>query len=112
VKIISESSARRLQLEKGDLDIADSLPVDQFAALKKQGDVAVYDYPALRVTYLYLNNGKAPLSQPDLRRTISWATDYKGWYLGFLPVMVSRCVGQYPRACGDMMPELCSILLI
>lgn len=84
VKIISESSARRLQLEKGDLDIADSLPVDQFAALKKQGDVAVYDYPALRVTYLYLNNAKAPLSQPDLRRTVSWATDYKGMVSGIL----------------------------
>lgn len=84
VKIISESSARRLQLEKGDLDIADSLPVDQFAALKKQGEVAVYDYPALRVTYLYLNNSKAPLNQPDLRRTVSWATDYKGMVEGIL----------------------------
>lgn len=84
VKIISESSARRLQLEKGDLDIADSLPVDQFAALKKQGAVAVYDYPALRVTYLYLNNSKAPLNQPDLRRSISWATDYTGMVNGIL----------------------------
>lgn len=36
VKIIGESSARRLQLTKGDLDIADALPVDQFAALKKR----------------------------------------------------------------------------
>ena len=84
VKIISESSARRLQLEKGDVDIADSLPVDQFAALKKQGEVAVYDYPALRVTYLYLNNSKAPLNQPDLRRAVSWATDYKGMVSGIL----------------------------
>ncbi len=46
VKIIGESAARRLQLTKGDLDIADALPVDQFAALKKQDSVAVYDYPA------------------------------------------------------------------
>lgn len=84
VRIISESSARRLQLEKGDLDIADSLPVDQFTALKKQGDVAVYDYPALRVTYLYLNNSKAPLNQPNLRRAIAWATDYKGMVGGIL----------------------------
>lgn len=84
VKIISESAARRLQLEKGDVDIADSLPVDQFAALKKQGEVAVYDYPALRVTYLYLNNAKAPLNQPDLRRAVSWATDYKGMVDGIL----------------------------
>jgi len=84
VKIISESSARRLQLTKGDLDISDSLPVDQYAALKKQEDVAVYDYPALRVTYLYLNNSKAPMNQPDLRRAVSWATDYKGMVTGIL----------------------------
>jgi peptide/nickel transport system substrate-binding protein len=37
VKIIGESAARRLQLTKGDLDIADALPVDQFAALKQEG---------------------------------------------------------------------------
>lgn len=84
VKIISESSARRLQLAKGDLDIADSLPVDQFAALKKEGSVSVYDYPALRVTYLYLNNSRAPMSQIDLRRAVSWATDYNGMVTGIL----------------------------
>ncbi|MFT4190811.1 MAG: ABC transporter substrate-binding protein [Comamonas sp.] len=84
VKIISESAARRLQLAKGDLDIADSLPVDQFAALKKEGSVAVYDYPALRVTYLYLNNSRAPLNQAALRRAVSWATDYNGLVSGIL----------------------------
>jgi peptide/nickel transport system substrate-binding protein len=30
------------------------------------------------VTYLYLNNSKAPLNQVDLRRAVSWATDYQG----------------------------------
>ena len=84
VKIIGESAARRLQLTKGDLDIADALPVDQFAALKKEDKVAVYDYPALRVTYLYLNNSKAPMNQADLRRAVSWATDYKGMVDGIL----------------------------
>lgn len=84
VKIIGESSARRLQLTKGDLDIADSLPIDQFAALKKENNVRVLDYPALRVTYLYLNNSKAPLNQPALRQAISWATDYQGMVNGIL----------------------------
>lgn len=62
VKIIGESASRRLQLSRGDIDIAESLPVDQLAALKKEGNVAVDEYPSLRVTYLYLNNGKAPLN--------------------------------------------------
>lgn len=84
VKIIGESAARRLQLTKGDVDIADALPVDQFAALKTENKVAVYDYPALRVTYLYLNNSKAPMDQVDLRRAVSWATDYQGMVKGIL----------------------------
>ncbi|MCV9878075.1 ABC transporter substrate-binding protein [Brenneria izbisi] len=84
VKIIGESSSRRLQLSRGDIDIADSLPMDQLAALKKGGVVAVEDYPALRVTYLYLNNGKAPLNNVDFRRAISWATDYQGMVKGIL----------------------------
>ncbi|EPG2865531.1 ABC transporter substrate-binding protein [Pluralibacter gergoviae] len=84
VKIIGESAARRLQLTKGDLDIADALPVDQFAALKKEDKVAVHDYPALRITNLYLNNSKPPLNQVELRRVISWATDYQGMVNGIL----------------------------
>ena len=97
VKIIGESSARRLQLEKGDLDIAEALPVDQFAALKKEDNVAVYDYPALRVTYLYLNNEKAPLNQPDLRRVISWATDYNGMVSGILEGNGKQMRGPIPE---------------
>ena len=71
VKIIGESASRRLQLSRGDLDIADALPVDQLAALKQEGKVAVAEYPSLRVTYLYLNNSKPPMNQVDLRRAVS-----------------------------------------
>lgn len=78
VKIIGESASRRLQLSRGDIDIADALPVDQLNALKQENKVNVAEYPSLRVTYLYLNNSKAPLNQADLRRAISWSTDYQG----------------------------------
>ncbi|CAI2115446.1 ABC transporter substrate-binding protein [Serratia ficaria] len=84
VKIIGESATRRLQLTRGDLDIAESLPIDQLAALKSEDKVVVNEYPSLRVTYLYLNNGKAPLNQVDLRRAISYAVDYQGMVKGIL----------------------------
>ena len=84
VKIIGESATRRLQLERGDIDIAESLPVDQLATLKAKNSVSVQEHPSLRVTYLYLNNGKGPLSQVDLRRAVSWATDYQGMVKGIL----------------------------
>ncbi|MBG6241457.1 MAG: ABC transporter substrate-binding protein [Candidatus Symbiopectobacterium sp. Dall1.0] len=82
VKIIGESATRRLQLERGDIDIAESLPVDQLATLKAKNSVSVQEHPSLRVTYLYLNNGKGPLSQVDLHRAVSWATDYQGMVKG------------------------------
>lgn len=84
VKIIGESASRRLQLSRGDIDIADALPVDQLNALKQENKVNVAEYPSLRVTYLYLNNSKAPLNQADLRRAISWSTDYQGMVNGIL----------------------------
>jgi len=84
VKISGESATRRLQLTLGDVDIAESLPIDQLTALKQEHKVAVNEYPSLRVTYLYLNNSKAPLNQVDLRRAISWAVDYQGMVSGIL----------------------------
>lgn len=84
VKIIGESASRRLQLSRGDLDIADALPVDQLTALKQENKVNVAEYPSLRVTYLYLNNSKGPMKQVDLRRAVSWATDYNGMVKGIL----------------------------
>nr|WP_223300504.1 ABC transporter substrate-binding protein [Pantoea sp. At-9b] len=97
VKIIGESASRRLQLSRGDIDIADSLPVDQLTALKQEGKVAVAEYPSLRVTYLYLNNSKAPMNQVDLRRAISWATDYQGMVKGILSGYGKQMRGPIPE---------------
>ncbi|WP_428978742.1 ABC transporter substrate-binding protein [Brenneria tiliae] len=97
VKIIGESATRRLQLSRGDIDIAESLPIDQLAALKKEGKVATNEYPSLRVTYLYLNNGRAPLNQADLRRAISWSTDYPGMVNGLLGGNARQMRGPIPE---------------
>lgn len=97
VKIIGESATRRLQLSRGDLDIADSLPMDQLAALKKEDKVAVEESPSLRVTYLYLNNAKAPLNQVDLRRAISSAVDYQGMVKGILGGNAKQMRGPIPE---------------
>ncbi|MEH0017650.1 ABC transporter substrate-binding protein, partial [Citrobacter portucalensis] len=97
VKIIAESSSRRLQLSRGDIDISDSLPVDQLAALKQEAKVNLADYPSLRVTYLDLNTSKAPLNQVDLRRAISWATDYKGMVNGILSGNGKQMRGPIPE---------------
>lgn len=97
VKIIGESASRRLQLSRGDIDIADALPVDQLNALKQENKVNVAEYPSLRVTYLYLNNSKAPLNQADLRQAISWSTDYQGMVNGILSGNGKQMRGPIPE---------------
>jgi peptide/nickel transport system substrate-binding protein len=84
VKIIKESAARRLQLEKGDIDMAEDLPIDQIDALKKAEGVTVVDEPSFQVTYLYLNNTHKPLDDVRVRQAISYAVDYKGIIDGIL----------------------------
>jgi peptide/nickel transport system substrate-binding protein len=84
IKIVKEASARRLQLERGDLDIVEELPVDQFAALKETAGVTVIDEPSFQVTYLYLNNTHKPLDDIRVRQALSYAVDYQGIIDGIL----------------------------
>jgi peptide/nickel transport system substrate-binding protein len=97
VKIVPESSSRRLQLEKGDLDIAERLPVDQLAALKKASGVKVAQFPSLGVTYLYLNNKKGPLANVHLRRAVVDAIDYKGIISGIMLGHAKQTRGPIPE---------------
>jgi peptide/nickel transport system substrate-binding protein len=78
IRIVKEASARRLQLEKGDLDIAEDIPIDQLKALETAPGVNVVDEPSFSVTYLYLNNTHKPLDDVRVRQGISYAIDYKG----------------------------------
>lgn len=105
VKIVGESANRRLQLTRGDLDIAEGLPVDQLAAVKAEGKVAVQEYPSLRVTYLYLNNAKAPLSQPALRQAVSYAVDYQGIIDGILGGAAKQMRGPIPEGMWGYDPQ-------
>lgn len=84
VKIIPDASARRLALEAGDLDIAENLPVDQTEALAKAPGVKVETYPSLLVTYLYLNNAKAPFDNPEARKAVVEAIDKAGIIEGIM----------------------------
>jgi len=97
VKIVPEASSRRLQLQKGDLDVAEELPVDQLAALKKAPGVKVAEFPSLRVTYLYLNNKKGPLANVHLRRAVVDAIDYKGIIDGIMLKQARQTRGPIPQ---------------
>ncbi|MGE0006046.1 MAG: ABC transporter substrate-binding protein [Parvibaculaceae bacterium] len=96
IKIVKEASARRLQLEKGDLDIAQDIPVDQLEALRKSEGVTVVDEPSFFVTYLYLNNSRKPLDNAKVRQAISYAVDYKGIIDGIMLGQAVQMRGPIP----------------
>lgn len=96
IRIIKDASARRLQLEKGDLDLVEDLPGDQLAALEGVEGVKVADEPGFFVTYLYLNNGRAPLDNVKVRQAISYAMDYKGIIDGVLRGKARQMRGAVP----------------
>lgn len=96
VKIIGDAASRRLQLENGDLDLAENIPVDQLDALKSKPGILVPEYPSFSLTYLYLNNQKPPLNNPDVRRAISYAVDYTGIIQGVLKGQATQMRGPIP----------------
>ena len=81
---IAEPTAQRLQLEKGDIDIARNLGADQIAALEGNADVSVGTYPKADVYYLGLSQKYEPLSKPQVRQAIRYLVDYQGMVDTFL----------------------------
>lgn len=109
IKIVPEASARRLQLQAGDLDIAEGLPIDQLEGLKAQKGsqgVVVGEYPSLRVTYLYLNNKKPPLDKPEVRRAIVSAIDVGGIIDGIMVGKAKALNGPIPEGMWGHDPKI------
>ncbi len=78
VRFMSESSDRRMALERGDIDIAEGILIDQIPALEKNSDLDVQRFPSQLVEYVYVNNQKPFLNNADVRQALSYAVDYKG----------------------------------
>lgn len=80
-KVVADSSAQRLQLENGDVDIAEGITTDQIAALTGKSGITVVKKPSLLVNYLYMNvgsSGAAGLKHSEVRQAISYGIDYDG----------------------------------
>ncbi|MGA2081793.1 MAG: ABC transporter substrate-binding protein [Holophaga sp.] len=97
VRIIGEAASRRLQLESGDLDIVETLPVDQFAEVAKKPNLVVTQNPSLLCTYLYMNNSRPPLNNPEVRQAISYAADYTGIIKSIMKGQAKQMRGPIPE---------------
>ncbi len=78
VRHIAESASQRLQLEKGDVDVARNLTPEDIAAISGNADLAVDEDLRGRIVYMSLNQKKAPLNDPKVIEAFKWAVDYEG----------------------------------
>jgi peptide/nickel transport system substrate-binding protein len=77
-QIVSEPSSRRLMIERGDLDIAYLIPVQDLQALDKKPGVRVLAYSdqPLVQYYLWMLSGRPPMNNVKVRQAISYAISY------------------------------------
>ena len=76
LKVIPSSANMRLQLEKGDIDVALGLPSSDIVALKKNADINVISSPSNTTDEIQLNTNIAPLNNKLVRQAIAYAIPY------------------------------------
>lgn len=84
VQHIQESATQRLQLERGDIDVARNLSTEDVAGLAGVDGVKVIDELRGRLMYFSANQKKEMLADPKVIEALKLATDYDGMSNSFL----------------------------
>lgn len=84
VKNVAESSAQRLQLEQGDIDVARNLSPTDVDALQTADGVKIQDEPRGRILYMGLNQKDELLSNPAVVEAMKYLVNYDGIAGSFL----------------------------
>ncbi|AUH65880.1 ABC transporter substrate-binding protein [Paracoccus zhejiangensis] len=84
VKNVAESSAQRLQLEAGDIDVARNLTPTDVEAVSTVEGIKVQDEPRGRILYMGLNQKDEVLSNPKVVEAMKYLVDYEGIAGSFL----------------------------
>lgn len=77
VQIISSASTRRLQLERGDVDIAFGLPARDIADLRNVEGVEIISSPSNEFVFIPLSVVTPPFDDPRVRQAMAYALPYQ-----------------------------------
>ncbi|XAZ23386.1 ABC transporter substrate-binding protein [Sinorhizobium sp. B11] len=75
-RYMKESSAQRLALEAGDIDIARNLEPNDLDAVAKNADLATTNAPKSTVYYVSLNSKNENLKKPEVQEAFKYLVDY------------------------------------
>jgi peptide/nickel transport system substrate-binding protein len=74
-KVLTDSNARLLQLQGGELDIATDVPFNQIEPLSANPDFTLIPDAVAKFTYMGLNTKRAPLDDKNFRQALNYAVD-------------------------------------
>jgi len=97
IKEIPEATSRRLQVEKGDLDIAWEMLPDQVKELAKNKDIRIQAIASSAIQYVGLNVTRPHLSDKRVRQAIRYAMDYDG--------IINKVLGGAAKQINTFIPE-------
>ena len=75
-RFMKESSAQRLALEAGDIDIARNLEPGDLDAVSKNADLTTVNAPKGTVYYVSLNSKNENLKKPEVQEAFKYLVDY------------------------------------
>lgn len=84
IRNVQESSAQRLLLEQGDVDVARNLSPTDVSSVDGKNNIKIITEPRGRLLYMGLNQNDPLLKQPAVVEAIKYLVDYKGMEDSFL----------------------------
>ncbi|WP_029064097.1 ABC transporter substrate-binding protein [Labrenzia sp. DG1229] len=79
-----ESATQRLQLQRGDVDIARNLTPDDIAGIESENGIKVEEELKGGLMYVSLNQNHPILAKPEVRKAIKYLIDYDAMQDSFL----------------------------
>jgi peptide/nickel transport system substrate-binding protein len=97
VQYVSDPSSGRLELERGQSQIALYLPDDVVYSMRSEKSVTVTDDPSFNVYYLGLPCRTGPTANKAVRQAISYGFDYDTWTKDVLNGTATQARGPLPK---------------
>jgi peptide/nickel transport system substrate-binding protein len=99
-KYVKEQSTQKQLLEKGDIDIASALPLDQMKIIKATppAGVKVSDGSTQNIRFLVMNTQNGPLKDKRVRQAIAYAMDYDGLLKNVWGGLEDPLIGPLPNS--------------
>lgn len=77
VQIVPDPSLRMQMVTAGKIHLTRNLIYDDLKKLENNPNVYIKQKPSFQVLYLFFNTKKAPLSNPDFRKAVTYAIPYR-----------------------------------